>query len=76
MGGSRYKPSALYPTQFPGGEAITLDADAFDDLINSQGAMFEHWSAMRCPVGMVDKHDTMRRPHEHHENCSNGFIYT
>lgn len=30
---------------------------------------------MRCPVGMTDP-DDIRRPHDHHQNCSNGHIYT
>lgn len=76
MAGKRYQPTANYPTEFPGGEAITFDVDAFDEAIRSQGVLFEHFAAMRCPVGMVDRDDTVRRPHEHHEGCSNGFIYT
>lgn len=72
----RYVPTSVYPTLIPGGEAITFNIDAFDDAIKSQGVLFEHWRAMRCSVGMIDKHDSVRRPHEHHQNCSNGFIYT
>ncbi len=30
---------------------------------------------MRCPVGIIDK-DEHRRPHPHHTDCSNGFLYT
>jgi hypothetical protein len=35
-----------------------------------------HYRSMRCPVGMTDADDVMRRPHEHHADCSNGFVYT
>lgn len=72
----KYKPEQTYVTSFPTLEALNFDVDAFDDAIRSQGVMLEHWRAMRCPVGIVDKDDTLRRPHEHHEACSNGFIYT
>lgn len=72
----RYKPEQTYATQFPTLEAVNFDVDAFDDAIRSQGVMMEHWRAMRCPVGIIDRDDTVRRPHEHHEGCSNGFIYT
>jgi hypothetical protein len=74
--GKRYSPTQNYGTPMPTGEAITMDVDSIDDLIRSQGVMFEHWTAMRCPVGMIDRHDSLRRPHEHHEGCSNGFVYT
>ena len=71
----RYKPTSTYPTQFPGGEAVSFDPVAFDEAIKSQGVMLEHHQGMRCPVGMVDRHDTVRRPHEHHAGCQNGFLY-
>lgn len=72
----RYKPEQTYQTQIPTLEAFNFDVDAFDDAIRSQGVMLEHYRAMRCPVGIIDRDDTVRRPHEHHEGCSNGFIYT
>lgn len=76
MGGSRYKPGANYPTSLPPGEAVTLDPEAIDDLIRSQGVLFEHFESVRCPVGLIDKYDTMRRPHDHSgTRCSNGFLY-
>jgi hypothetical protein len=31
---------------------------------------------MRCPVGLIDPDDTMRRPHDDHTGCSNGFLMT
>jgi hypothetical protein len=63
------------PMQLPD-NAVSFDADAFDDLIRNQGVRMVHWRSMRCPVGMVDPDDIMRRPHEHHQGCSNGFVYT
>ncbi len=72
----KFQPSADYRIQFPVGESVTFDIEALDTLIKSQGVMLEHWRAMRCPVGVIDRYDSLRRPHEHHENCSNGMIYT
>lgn len=76
MASKRYSGPNNYPTAFPEGEAVTFDVDAFDDAIRSQGVLFEHHEAMRCPVGVVDRDDTLRRPHDHHEGCQNGYIYT
>ncbi len=55
-------------------DAIGFDPVGFDNLIRSQGVEVIHYRALRCPVGMVDP-DDIRRPHDHHENCSNGMIY-
>lgn len=57
-------------------EATSFDADAFDELIRAHGVEAIHYRSLRCPVGMTDPDDTMRRPHEHHANCSNGFLYS
>jgi hypothetical protein len=54
---------------------VAFDLEAFNELIRSQGVKLVHYRAMRCPVGMSDLDDN-RRPHPHHEGCSNGFIYT
>jgi hypothetical protein len=70
---SKYKPEVNFPFQFPD-QAVSFDAEAFDDLIRSQGVEMVHFRAMRCPIGMIDP-DDIRRPHEHHANCSNGFLY-
>lgn len=56
-------------------QEVYWDRPAFEDLIRAHGVTFIHYSAMRCPVGMIDK-DDHRKPHEDHENCSNNFIYT
>ena len=55
--------------------AVSFDAEAFDEAILSQGVTFVHYRAMRCPIGLTDP-DELRRTHDHHANCSNGFIYT
>lgn len=67
-------PDILYQMVFPS-DAVGFDVAKFDEFIRSQGVQFVHWRAMRCPVGMVDP-DDVRRPHPHHEDCSNGYIYT
>lgn len=63
-----------YQMVFPS-QAVSFDPEAFDDFIASHGIEFVHWKALPCPVGMIDPDDIMRRPHEHHANCSNGFLY-
>jgi hypothetical protein len=68
------QPDTTYQLDFAS-DAVSFDIEKFDELIRSHGVEMVHWRAMRCPVGMVDL-DDIRRPHEHHENCSNGFIYT
>jgi hypothetical protein len=55
-------------------QAISMDVDAFDRLVRSQGLTFVHYRAVPCPIGLVDPND-MRRPHENHSGCSNGYIY-
>jgi hypothetical protein len=56
-------------------DRLSLDAGAFDDAIRSQGVIFVHHRAMKCPVGSSDVYDT-HRPHPDHSGCSNGFILT
>ncbi len=68
-------PAASYPMNLPS-QAVSFDPEAFDELIRDQGVEAVHYRSMRCPVGMTDPDDVMRRPHEHHADCSNGFIYT
>jgi hypothetical protein len=71
---SKPKPGQIYSTDIPN-EALSFDVEAFDQALRSQGVTFIHFRAMRCPVGMIDEFD-IRRPHEDHSGCSNGFIYT
>lgn len=54
---------------------VSFDVEAFDEAIRSQGVKLKHYRAMRCPVGLIDQYD-IRRPHDDHSGCSNGFIYT
>lgn len=70
------KPAAVAPFQmeFPD-QAVSFDPEAFDQLIRTQGVEMVHYAAMPCVVGMIDADDE-RRPHEHHQECSNGYIYT
>lgn len=72
---SAKKPSLVNSLDFPSGQAVSFDVEAFDDLIQSQGVKLIHFRAMRCPVGLVDRYDN-RRPEHDHSGCSNGFIYT
>lgn len=70
----RPTPETVYQLDFPS-DAVSFDADAFDDLIRTQGVEMVHYRAMPCPVGLIDADDN-RHPNDHHENCSNGFVYT
>lgn len=56
-------------------EAVAFDPDGFDGLIRANGVKMLHFRSLLCPVGLQDPDDT-RRPHDHHADCSNGFIYT
>ena len=56
--------------------APALDPEATDAQIHDQGVRLVHWRAMRCPVGLTDMDEATRRPHDHHADCSNGFLYT
>ena len=55
--------------------AVSFDVDAFDELIQFHGVRLVHYQAMRCPIGLVELGD-IQRPHEDHEGCTNGFLYT
>lgn len=68
------QPDQLYPIDLPDA-AVSFDVDQFDNAVRNHGVSFVHWRAMRCPVGLIEEHD-VRRPHEDHSGCSNGFLYT
>jgi hypothetical protein len=55
-------------------ESVHFDVDGFDNAIDKQGVSFVHFRAMPCPVGLSDRYD-IRRTHEDHSGCSNGFLY-
>jgi hypothetical protein len=55
-------------------DQVHMDVDYFDSTIESQGVRFVHFRAIPCPVGLGDRYD-IRRTHEDHSGCSNGFIY-
>lgn len=70
------QPSVNYQQDgFIRGEAHTFDPLAFDEAIRSQGVELVHHRAMICPKGVIDKNDQIRRVHEDHAGCSNGFLY-
>lgn len=55
--------------------SVLFDISAFDRSITSHGTKLVHWISQLCPVGKTDAF-SVRRPHDHHFNCSNGMIYT
>ena len=71
----KYVAGSLHTMEFPEKQAVSLDLEALDNLVLSQGVPLVHWRAMRCPIGMADQSDN-RRVHADHSNCSNGYIYT
>lgn len=59
---------------FNTGQVVSFDVEQFDTSIRSQGVKLVHYKAIPCPVGKIDK-DDIRRPHDDHQGCSNGYIY-
>ena len=74
MAKSNKNPPQIFTADLPTVQ-VSFDIDAFDEAIRSQGVKLHHYRAMRCPVGLIDQYD-IRRPHNDHSGCSNGFIYT
>lgn len=56
-------------------DAVYPDVEIFDRQVRAHGTKFVHFTVIPCPVGRVDLHD-QQRPHDDHEGCSNGMIYT
>lgn len=71
---SKFSPPQSFPMEFSD-QATSFDPEAFDELIHYQGVTLVHYSALPCPVGMIDP-DDIRKPHEDHSDCSNGFLYS
>ncbi len=67
------QPDSIFSVLLPQ-EAISLDAPAFDSFVNQYGVRLIHFRAIPCPVGLQDPND-IRRTHDDHSGCSNGFIY-
>ncbi len=55
--------------------SIQLDMVAVDGFLSSHGVKLTHFRALRCPVGLTDRHD-QNQSHEDHAECSNGYLYT
>jgi hypothetical protein len=55
-------------------EQVSIDLDAQDKFIVSNGIKMQHYRSIPCPVGTTDVMDS-RGGHEAHPNCSNGHIY-
>jgi hypothetical protein len=55
-------------------EQMGMDLESFDNVVRGKGVPLIHHRAMRCPVGLIDPTD-VRRIHEDHSGCSNGFLY-
>jgi hypothetical protein len=76
---SRERRDSSDPAALNGGiilpdEQVGMDPAAFDNTVRGKGAPLIHFRAIRCPVGLVDPND-VRRTHDDHTGCSNGFIY-
>lgn len=75
MPGRKYVPSSVVETDIPDGQIVDFSPTNFDEVVAGRGVVFEHFAAMRCPAGLIDKTDSLHRPHPDHSGCSNGFIY-
>lgn len=61
-------------------QAFTFTHEAFDLAVHSQGITLQHFQAMPCPIGKIDKFDIRSSSHDDHGSsglgaCSNGFLY-
>lgn len=63
-----------YQIDMPVNDTVHLDVGYIDNFVDGQGITFLHYRAIPCPVGLGDPYD-IRKIHEDHEGCSNGFIY-
>ena len=69
------RPTDAKEMEFPAGESVAFDVDAYDDNIRAHGPTFIHYRAMPNPIGLVSK-DSARRPDATpNENVSNGYYY-
>jgi hypothetical protein len=66
-------PQSIFSVFLPQ-EAVALDPAAFDAFVNNNGVRLIHFRAIPCPVGLSDPND-IRRVHDDHIGCDNGFIY-
>lgn len=73
MGSSVKQADSVYEVLMPH-EAVALEPAAFDAFIHHNGIRLIHFRALPCPVGLQSKND-IRRTHDDHSGCSNGFIY-
>lgn len=67
------KPDSIFSVLMPN-EAVSLDPVAFDRFVGNNGVCLIHFRAIPCPVGL-DSPTDIRRTHDDHSGCSNGFIY-
>jgi hypothetical protein len=72
-GPSVKKPDTVYSILMPH-EAVSMEPAAFDAFVNQYGVRLIHFRAIPCPVGLTSPTD-IRRVHDDHSGCSNGFIY-
>ena len=71
----RYVPEDVISTDVPPGQIIDFNPTNLDEVVAGHGVLLEHWIGLRCPAGLIDKTDSLRRPHPDHLGCSNGLIY-
>ena len=61
--------------EFPRGESVSFDAQAFDDAVAAHGPVFVHWQAMPDPIGLQSKFDSRRPDGVNNTNAFNGWYY-
>ena len=73
MGDSVKKADTIFSVLMPQ-EAVTLSPEAFDAFLHHYGVRLLHFRAIPCPIGLQTPND-IRRTHDDHSGCDNGFIY-
>lgn len=67
-------PQTVYENDIPNG-SVVYDLDAFEELVQAHGLVFQHFVAMRDPIGLISKTDIRRPNAVYDDHISNGFYY-
>jgi hypothetical protein len=68
-------PIEVQQMEFPRGESVSFDVQAFDDAVAAHGPTFVHWQAMPDPIGLQGKFDSRRPDGVNNTNSFNGWYY-
>lgn len=65
----------IHQSEFPRGESVAFDSQAWDDAVAAHGLTFVHWQAMPDPIGLQSKYDSRKPDAVNNTNVFNGFYY-